>query len=105
MGLDTQMRDYIAIPWPAAPLPSFTDRPTSCAATSPRNTAPLNSAVDGLRRLLLLVWGIGADLPVPVPGIAIAVFLLVVSEFCESSYLIWRRRSLLRHEQLTLEQP
>ena len=51
---------------------------------------------------LLVVWGIMLIFPLPLPGIAIAVFLLVASELCESTYLIWRRRSLLRQERLIL---
>jgi hypothetical protein len=108
MGLDTQMRDYIAIPLACSALYPLLYGSTNVLRgyfTTQHRTFELGRSTVYKIVFLLLVWGIMLLFPVPVPGIAIAVFLLIASEFCESSYLIWRRRVLLRQELRLREQP
>lgn len=101
MGLDLQMRDYIAIPLACSALYPLLYGSTNVLRgyfTSQHRTYELGRSTVYKVSFLLLVWGVLLLFPLPLPGIAIAVFLLVASEFCESSYLVWRRRVLLRHE-------
>lgn len=101
MGLDLQMRDYIAIPLACSALYPLLYGSTNVLRgyfTSQHRTYELGRSTVYKVVFLLVVWGILLLFPLPLPGIAIAVFLLVASEFCESSYLVWRRRVLLRHE-------
>jgi len=106
MGLDLEMRDYIAIPLACSALYPLLYGSTNVLRgyfTTQHRTFELGRSTAYKVAFLLLVWGIMLLFPVPVPGIAIAVFLLVASEFCENFYLIWRRHILLRQEALTPE--
>ena len=105
MGLDAQMCDYIALPLACSALYPLLYGSTNVLRgyfTTQHRTFELGRSTVYKIVFLLLVWGILLLFPLPLPGIAIAVFLLVASELCESSYLIWRRRILLRQERLTL---
>ncbi|MDO9081094.1 MAG: hypothetical protein Q7U44_09860 [Desulfuromonadales bacterium] len=106
MGLDLEMRDYIAIPLACSALYPLLYGSTNVLRgyfTTQHRTFELGRSTVYKIVFLLAVWGIMLLFPVPVPGIAIAVFLLVASEFCENFYLIWRRRVLLRQELLPPE--
>jgi Na+-driven multidrug efflux pump len=106
MGLDQQMRDYIAIPLACSALYPLLYGSTNVLRgyfTTRHRTFELGRSTVYKVAFLLVVWGMMLLFPVPVPGIAIAVFLLVASEFCENFYLIWRRRVLLRQELLAPE--
>jgi hypothetical protein len=105
MGLDAQMRDYLAIPLACSALYPLLYGATNVLRgyfTTQHRTFELGRSTVYKVAFLLLVWGILLIFPLPLPGIAIAVFLLVASELCESTYLVWRRHNLLRQERLTL---
>lgn len=105
MGLDAQMRDYIALPLACSALYPLLYGSTNVLRgyfTSQHRTFELGRSTVYKVAFLLLIWGLLLIFPLPLPGIAIAVFLLIASELCESTYLIWRRRSLLRQERLTI---
>lgn len=101
MGLDPQMCDYIAIPLACSALYPFLYGSTNVLRgyfTTLHRTFELGRSTVYKVVFLLLLSGILLLFPLPLPGIAIAVFLLVASEFCENGYLIWRRRILLSEE-------
>lgn len=102
MGLDAQMCDYIALPLACSALYPLLYGSTNVLRgyfTSQHRTFELGRSTVYKVVFLLVVWGVLLIFPLPLPGIAIAVFLLVASEFCEASYLIWRRHTLLRQER------
>jgi hypothetical protein len=45
--------------------------------------------------LILVFWPIIVSSQLPLPGVAVAIFLLLAAEICESSYLYLQRSRLL----------
>jgi len=98
MGLDATMRSYLALPLACSALYPLLYGSTSVLRgyfTELHRTFELGRSTVYKVAFLCLVWGILYLFPLPLPGIALAVFLLVASEFCEAFYLIQRRLSLI----------
>jgi hypothetical protein len=98
MGLDAEMQHYIA--WPLTACALFPllygianilrgwfagAHLTSCLGRS-----------TGYKALLMVVlWPVIVILQLPLPGIAVAIFLLLAAELCEAGYLYRQRERLL----------
>ncbi len=98
MGLDDQTRAYIALPLAACALYSYLFGAVSLLRgwfTGEDRTAELGRSVVYKVLFLLGGWGVLSLLPVAIPGVAVAVLLLMGAEWCEAWYLHGRRNRLL----------
>jgi O-antigen/teichoic acid export membrane protein len=100
MGLDAATRAYIALPLAGCALYCYLYGAVSLLRgwfTGEDRTTELGRSVIYKILFLLACWGLLAavPLPAPVPGVAIAVFLLMAAELCETWYLHHRRNRLL----------
>jgi len=98
MGLDPAMCSYIALPLAACslyPLLYGFSNVLRGYFTELHRTAELGRSTIYKVGFVLMVWGLLLLIPLPVPGIVLAVFLLLASETCEAVYLTVRRRYLL----------
>ena len=98
MGLEAQMRQYIAVPLAGCALfPALYGLSNLLRGffTGAHLTGVLGQATFVKLFFLLLCWG-GIFLYQPtLPGVALAIILLLASELCETAYLLRRRRGLL----------
>ena len=100
MGLDPAMCDYIALPLTASalyPLLYGFSNVLRGYFTELHRTAELGRSTIYKVLFLLCIWALLLVIPLPVPGIVLAVFLLLASEAGEAFYLVFRRRYLLAH--------
>jgi len=100
MGLDTATRTYIALPLAGCALYCYLYGAVSLLRgwfTGEDRTTELGRSVIYKIFFLLACWGLLsiAPRPIPLPGVAVAVFLLMAAELCESWYLHHRRNRLL----------
>jgi hypothetical protein len=103
MGLDTAMREYIA--WPLTACALF---PLLYGATNllrgwfagAHLTRHLGRSTFYKALLLGILWPCIVIPPLPLPGIAIAIFLLLAAEICEAGYLFLQRNRLLESRGL-----
>ena len=98
MGLDSAMRHYIA--WPLTACALF---PLLYGAANllrgwfsgAHLTARLGRSTCYKVLLMVALWPVIIVFPLPLPGIAVAIFLLLAAEFCEAGYLYQQRLRLL----------
>jgi hypothetical protein len=100
MGLDAATRAYIALPLAGCALYCYLYGAVSLLRgwfTGEDRTIELGRSVIYKIFFLIACWGLLTVVPrpVPVPGVAIAVFLLMAAELCETWYLHHRRHRLL----------
>lgn len=98
MGLDDQTRAYIALPLAGCALYCYLFGAVSLLRgwfTGEERTTELGRSVIYKILFLLLAWGLLRLAPLPVPGVAVAVLLLMGTELCEAWYLHGRRQRLL----------
>jgi hypothetical protein len=100
MGLDAATRAYIALPLAGCALYCYLYGAVSLLRgwfTGEDRTTELGRSVVYKVLLLLACWGLLRVVPfsAPLPGVALAVFLLMAAELCETAYLHQRRRRLL----------
>jgi hypothetical protein len=100
MGLDAATRAYIALPLAGCALYCYLYGAVSLLRgwfTGEDRTTELGRSVLYKILFLLACWGLLTLVPrpVPVPGVALAVFLLMAAELCETWYLHHRRHRLL----------
>ena len=98
MGLDAGMRHYIT--WPLTACALF---PLLYGAANllrgwfagAHLTGRLGLSTLYKALLILVLWPLITMMQLPLPGIAIAIFLLLAAEFCEAGYLYRQRSRLL----------
>lgn len=98
MGLDADMRHYIA--WPLTACALF---PLLYGAANflrgwfagAHLTNRLGRSTGYKALLMIVFWPVVVIPPLPLPGIAVAIFLLLAAELCESGYLYQQRNRLL----------
>jgi progressive ankylosis protein len=100
MGLDAATRDYIALPLAGCALYCYLYGAVSLLRgwfTGNDRTTELGRSVIYKILFLLAGWGLLTVIPLStaVPGVALAVFLLMTAEICETWYLHHRRKRLL----------
>jgi Na+-driven multidrug efflux pump len=103
MGLDAAMRDYIV--WPLTACALF---PLIYGAANllrgwfsgAHLTARLGRSTFYKALLMVVLWPLIVIPPLPLPGIAVAIFLLLAAELCEAGYLYRQRRTLLEDRGL-----
>lgn len=98
MGLDAATRAYIALPLAASALYCYLYGAANLLRgwfTGAHRTSQLGRSVLYKLFFLLACWGVFALVPLPVPGVAVAVFLLLAAELYETAYLHHERRRLL----------
>jgi hypothetical protein len=98
MGLDDQTRAYIALPLAGCALYCYLFGAVSLLRgwfTGEDRTTELGRSVVYKVLFLLAGWGLLSLLPVVIPGVAVAVLLLMGAELCEVWYLHGRRQRLL----------
>jgi len=103
MGLDADMRHYIT--WPLTACAFF---PLLYGAANllrgwfagAHLTGRLGLSTFYKALLILLLWPLITMTALPLPGIAIAIFLLLAAEFCEAGYLYRQRGRLLEKRGL-----
>ena len=97
MGLEETMRTYIALPLAACavfPLLYGASNLLRGYFTGSHQTGILGRSTVYKTLYLLGCWGILTLRPLPLPGVVIAIALLISAEICEASYLLARRRRL-----------
>ncbi len=97
MGLEAQTRAYIAFPLALCAVYPWLYGASNLLRgwfTGAHRTSQLGRSVIYKVLFLLAVWGLLLLLPFAIPGIAIAVFLLIAAECCEMYYLHQQRRRL-----------
>jgi len=101
MGLDAEMRHYIAWPLTACALFPFLYGAANLLRgwfSGAHLTARLGRSTGYKALLMVVLWPLIVTYPLPLPGIAVAVFLLLAAELCETAYLYRQRlRLLTRH--------
>jgi len=98
MGLDDPMRHYIA--WPLTACAFF---PLLYGAANllrgwfsgAHLTARLGRSTVYKALLMVLCWPLALIPQLPIPGVAVGIFLLLAAELCEAGYLYRQRRQLL----------
>jgi len=98
MGLDPGMRAYIALPLAACALYPLLYGAANLLRgwfTGQHRTSLLGRSTIYKSGLLLLAWGLLTLWPLPLPGVAVAILLLLTAEVCEVAYLQRQRRHLL----------
>ena len=98
MGLDASMRHYIV--WPLTACALF---PLLYGASNMLRgwfagahlTSRLGRSTGYKALLMVAFWPVIVNLPLPIPGIAVAIFLLLAAELCEAGYLYRQRGKLL----------
>ncbi|WP_432822210.1 hypothetical protein [Trichloromonas sp.] len=97
MGLDAATRAYIALPLAACALYCYLYGASSLLRgwfTSENRTSELGRSVIYKVLFLGACWSFLLLFPLPIPGVAVAVFLLMATELCEAWYLYNRRNHL-----------
>lgn len=99
MGLDEQTRGYIALPLAGCALYCYLFGAVSLLRgwfTGEDRTTELGRSVLYKILFLLAGWALVRLVAIPLPGVAVAVFLLMSTELCEAWYLHGRRNRLVR---------
>ncbi len=103
MGLDTAMRYYIAWPLTACALfpllYGFSNLLRGWFAGA-HLTTRLGRSTGYKALLMVALWPVILTRPLPLPGIAVAICLLLVAELCEAGYLYRQRKQLLESHGL-----
>lgn len=103
MGLDFEMRQYIAWPITACALfPAFYGGSNLLRGwfSGAHLTGRLGRSTFYKALLILLLWPVIVIPPLPLPGIAVAILLLLAAELCEAGYLYRQRDRLLAERGL-----
>jgi len=98
MGLDAEMRHYIVWPLTACALFPFLYGAANLLRgwfSGAHLTARLGRSTGYKALLMVVLWPLIVTFPLPLPGIAVAVFLLLAAELCETAYLYRQRLRLL----------
>ncbi len=99
MGLDTAMRNYIAWPLTACAffplLYGFSNLLRGWFAGA-HLTTRLGRSTGYKALLMVALWPVILAFPLPIPGIAVAIFLLLAAESFEAGYLYRQRKRLLK---------
>lgn len=98
MGLDTTMRHYIAWPLTACAVFPFLYGAANLLRgwfSGEHLTSSLGRSTGYKVLFLCLLWPVILFFPLPIPGIAVAIFLLLSAELCEAGYLHHQRSQLL----------
>ncbi len=98
MGLDGSMRLYLALPLAACALYPLLYGASNLLRgwfTGQHRTALLGRSTLYKTLFLLVVWGLLTVFPLPLPGVAVAVLLLLAAELCEAGYLYRQRLRLI----------
>ncbi len=103
MGLDMTMRIYIAWPLTACAffplLYGFSNLLRGWFAGA-HLTTRLGRSTGYKALLMVALWPVILAFPLPIPGIAVAIFLLLAAELCEAGYLYRQRKQLLKSHGL-----
>jgi len=97
MGLEAQTRAYIAFPLALCAVYPYLYGASNLLRgwfTGAHRTSQLGRSVVYKVLFLLAIWGVLSLLPCAIPGVAIAIFLLIAAECCEMYYLHHQRRRL-----------
>ncbi len=97
MGLKEEMRHYIALPLAACALYPLLYGAANLLRgwfTGEHRTGQLGRSTLYKALLLLVAWGGLTIFPLSLPGVALAIFLLLAAELCEAGYLFLQRRQL-----------
>ncbi len=103
MGLDLDMRHYITWPLTACALFPFLYGATNLLRgwfAGAHLTARLGRSTFYKALLMVVLWPVIVIPPLPLPGIAAAIFLLLAAELCEMGYLYRQRGQLLESHGL-----
>jgi hypothetical protein len=98
MGLDSTMRHYIAWPLTACALFPFVYGAANLLRgwfAGAHLTTRLGRSTCFKALLMLVLWPVVLTIPLPLPGIAVAIFLLLAAELFEAGYLYQQRVRLL----------
>ena len=98
MGLDASMRHYITWPLTACALFPFLYGAANLLRgwfAGAHLTGRLGLSTLYKALLMLILWPLITMSSLPLPGIAIAIFLLLAAELCEAGYLYRQRSRLL----------
>jgi hypothetical protein len=98
MGLDSDMRNYITWPLTACALFPFLYGATNLLRgwfAGAHLTSRLGRSTFYKALLIIALWPVIVIPQLPLPGIAIAIFLLLAAELCEMGYLFKQRGRLL----------
>ena len=98
MGLDTPMRAYLSLPLAACALYPLLYGASNLLRgwfTGHHRTALLGRSTIYKTGYLLAAWALLTAFPLPLPGVAVAIFLLLSAELCEAVYLYRQRLRLL----------
>ncbi|MBE0575279.1 MAG: hypothetical protein IH613_05210 [Desulfuromonadales bacterium] len=99
MGLDSAMRHYIAWPLTACalfPLIYGVSNLLRGWFSGAHLTGRLGRSTCYKALLMVVLWPVFVTLSLPLPGISVAIFLLLAAEFCEAGYLYQQRARLLK---------
>jgi hypothetical protein len=103
MGLDATMRYYIAWPLTACAifplLYGFSNLLRGWFAGA-HLTTRLGRSTGYKALLMVALWPVILTRPLPLPGIAVAISLLLAAELCEAGYLYRQRKRLLESHGL-----
>lgn len=97
MGLEGEIRAYIALPLACCALYPLLYGASNLLRgyfAGANLTGLLGRATIYKLLYLLICWGILTLVPLSLPGVALAIFLLISSEFCEAYYLNLKRNRL-----------
>ncbi len=103
MGLDLDMRHYITWPLTACALFPFLYGATNLMRgwfAGAHLTARIGRSTFYKALLMVVLWPVIVIPPLPLPGIAAAIFLLLAAELCEMGYLYRQRGQLLESRGL-----
>jgi hypothetical protein len=99
MGLDSAMRHYIAWPLTACalfPLVYGVSNLLRGWFSGAHLTGRLGRSTGYKALLMVVLWPVFVAFPLPLPGISVAIFLLLAAELCEAGYLYQQRARLLK---------
>jgi hypothetical protein len=99
MGLETGMRHYIVWPLTACALFPFLYGASNLLRgwfSGAHLTTRLGLSTFYKALLIIVLWPIFVTLQLPLPGVAVAILLLLAAEICEAGYLYHQRRRLLK---------
>jgi O-antigen/teichoic acid export membrane protein len=99
MGLETGMRHYIAWPLTACALFPFLYGASNLLRgwfSGAHLTTRLGLSTFYKALLIIVLWPIFVTLQLPLPGVAVAILLLLAAEICEAGYLYHQRRRLIK---------
>ena len=98
MGLDSEMQGYLTWPLTACALFPFLYGAANLLRgwfAGAHLTTRLGRSTLYKALLMIVLWPLFVTLQLPLPGIAVAIFLLLVAELCEAGYLYQQRGRLL----------